>query len=194
MSPSSSPENRAGSDWSRGSEDWLTLSDDALLAQCRVERFRVSGPGGQHRNKTDSAVRLTHKPSEVVGYASERRSQHQNRLIALQRLRRSLALERRLTVSLEAYHPPIPLQRILPRAVRVDLPALDRIGPRHRDFWNGAALLLDLFEASNGSTADTASLIGCSGNQLVKLLASESHLWAAANDIRAERGLSPLRQ
>lgn len=182
------------SDSSRGSEDWLALSDDALLAQCRVERFRVSGPGGQHRNKTDSAVRLTHRPSGVVGYAAERRSQHQNRLMALQRLRRSLALEQRAPVSLEAYHPPPALQRILPRSIQADVPAKQRIGPRHRDFWNGAALLLDLFDASSGSSADTAARIGCSGNQLVKLLASESQLWAAANEIRERRGLSPLRQ
>ena len=182
------------SDSSRASDDWLNLSDHDLLAQCRVEHFRVSGPGGQHRNKTDSAVRLTHQPSGVVGYAAERRSQHQNRLIALQRLRRSLALEQRAPVSLDAYHPPPALQRILPRSIRTDISARQRIGPRHRDFWNGAALLLDLFDASNASSADTAARIGCSGNQLVKLLASESHLWAAANQIRERHGLSPLRQ
>ncbi|MYJ01125.1 MAG: peptide chain release factor-like protein, partial [Chloroflexi bacterium] len=45
--------------------NWLALPDEELLAQCRFERFRVSGPGGQHRNKTDSAVRLTHEPTGV---------------------------------------------------------------------------------------------------------------------------------
>ena len=173
---------------------WLALSDDALLSQCRVERFRVSGPGGQHRNKTDSAVRLTHDPSGVVGYASERRSQHQNRQVALARLRQNLALEVRRDVPLERYHPPPALQRILPRSVRADVPARERIGPKHREFWNGVAPLLDLLEAAGGSTADAASLIGCSTNQLVKLLASEPRLWAAAADIRERRGLSPLRR
>ncbi len=175
-------------------EDWCALSDEALLRQCRLERFRVSGPGGQHRNKTDSAVRLTHKPTGVVGFASERRSQHQNRAAALARLRRGIALEVRSAVDLELYHPPPALQRVLPRSVRAETPRRERVGPRHREFWTGAGPLLDLFAALGGSTADCAALVGCSGNQLTKLFASEPHLWAAANAIRERHGLSPLRR
>ena len=174
--------------------NWLTLSDGELLAQCRFERFRVSGPGGQHRNKTDSAVRLTHEPTGVVGFASERRSQHQNRAVALNRLRRGIALEVRRSVNLDLYHPPLPLQRVLPRSVPTDVPAKERIGPRHREFWTGVGPLLDLFDALGGSTADCAALVGCSSNQLTKLFASEPHLWAAANEVRARQGLSPLRR
>ena len=194
MSPSSSPDNTAKCGSSSSNEDWLSLSDDDLLAQCRFERFRVSGHGGQHRNKTDSAVRLTHEPTGTVGYASERRSQHQNRLAALARLRRAIALEFRHVVKLDMYHPPLALQRILPRSVHTEVPRKDRVGPRHREFWTGAGPLLDLFDAVQGSTADTASLLGCSSNQLTKLFASESHLWAAANAIREQHGLNPLRQ
>ena len=197
MSHSSSTDgaksSRRSSSSSR-SQHWLALSDAELLAQCRVERFRVSGPGGQHRNKTDSAVRLTHEPSGVVGYASERRSQHQNRAAALSRLRRAIALEVRAAVDLQMYHPSLELQRILPRAVQTESPRSERVGPKHREFWTGVAPLLDLFEATGGSTAECASRIGCSGNQLVKLFASERHLWAAANAIRERRGLSPLRR
>ncbi len=174
-------------------EDWLRLSDEELLSQCRVERFRVSGPGGQHRNKTDSAVRLTHLPSGIQGYASERRSQHQNRAAALKRLRREIALQARRPIELELYHPPPELSRILPRGVRAEAPKRDRIGPRHREFWTGARALLDLLEAAEGSVSDAAGLIGCSTGQLVKLLHSEPHLWAAANAIRERRGLRPLR-
>ena len=175
-------------------ELWLALSDEELAAQCRVERFRVSGPGGQHRNKTDSAVRLTHEPSGVVGFASERRSQHQNRLMALARLRRNIAIELRTDIDLDMYHLPLTLQRMLPRSVQTKLPGKDRIGPKHRDFWTGAGPLLDLFNAVRGSTSDSASQIGCSSNQLTKLLASEPHLWAAANAIREQHGLSLLRR
>ena len=173
------------------SNDWLSLSDEALLAQCRVERFRVSGPGGQHRNKTDSAVRLTHQPTGTVGYAAERRSQHQNRQTALSRLRRTIALEQRSDVELERYHPPPTLQRILPKSVQTEVGG-ERVGPKHREFWTGAAPLLDLFEAVGGSISECAALIGCSSNQLTKLLASEPHLWASANAIRQRQGLRPL--
>jgi len=68
----------------------LQLSDPALLVECREEFFIGGGPGGQHRNKTESAVRITHLPTGVVVTATERRSQLQNRGAALERLRERL--------------------------------------------------------------------------------------------------------
>lgn len=52
----------------------------------RVEAYRSSGPGGQHANKTSSAVRVTHLPTGLTAVAQEERSQHRNRALALARL------------------------------------------------------------------------------------------------------------
>jgi protein subunit release factor A len=59
----------------------------------KIEFYRASGPGGQHRNVTDSAVRIRHLPTGIVVQASENRSQLRNREVAMERLRQ--ALERR---------------------------------------------------------------------------------------------------
>ncbi len=74
----------------------LALPDAALAAECEETFFTAGGPGGQHRNKTESGVRLAHPPTGVVVSATERRSQAQNRGAALERLRARLeALARR---------------------------------------------------------------------------------------------------
>lgn len=67
------------------------LPDDDLIAQCRVDTFRSGGQGGQHQNKTESGVRLTHLPSGIVVTSRDSRSQHRNKQIALARLRATLA-------------------------------------------------------------------------------------------------------
>jgi ribosome-associated protein len=58
----------------------------ALEREVVVDVFRASGPGGQHVNKTESALRLTHLPSGVVVMSQESRSQFRNREIAYERL------------------------------------------------------------------------------------------------------------
>ena len=69
----------------------LPALDDDLLRQCEIETFRSSGPGGQHVNKTESAVRLRHLPSGVVVTSQQERSQHRNKALCLQRLRKKVA-------------------------------------------------------------------------------------------------------
>ena len=89
----------------------LPGSDYDLLRQCEVETFRSSGPGGQHVNKTESAVRLRHLPTGVVVTSREERSQHRNKAICLEKLRQRIErLNHR------------PLQRVptrIPRSARI---------------------------------------------------------------------------
>jgi protein subunit release factor A len=77
-------------------------SDIALLAECEVETFRAGGPGGQHQNKTDSAVRLRHVPTGLTVTCRAQRSQHLNKKDALRRLRLKLV---------KFYAPPAPPRR-----------------------------------------------------------------------------------
>jgi peptide chain release factor 2 len=65
----------------------LPESDEELLRECEVETFRSSGPGGQHVNKTETAVRVRHLPTGLVVTSREERSQHRNKADCLRKLR-----------------------------------------------------------------------------------------------------------
>jgi len=68
----------------------IPKSDEVLLAQCRVETFRAGGPGGQHQNKTETAVRIVHLATGISSVARDERSQLRNRHLAIIRLREKL--------------------------------------------------------------------------------------------------------
>lgn len=59
------------------------------IKDCRVDTFRGTGKGGQKRNKTESAVRITHIASGAVGQSDDARSQHRNKQIAFRRMAES---------------------------------------------------------------------------------------------------------
>ena len=88
----------------------LAEDDDALLAHCEVDYFVAGGPGGQHRNKTASAVRLVHTPTGLTVTATERRSQFMNRSRALERLRAALKATHPRSEA-AAPHPPEPRRK-----------------------------------------------------------------------------------
>ncbi|MDX1973800.1 MAG: peptide chain release factor-like protein [Candidatus Sumerlaeia bacterium] len=68
----------------------FNFDEDALLAECTVETFRSSGPGGQNVNKVETAVRLIHHPSGVIINSQRHRSQYLNRKDAVEKLRKVL--------------------------------------------------------------------------------------------------------
>ncbi|TYH60340.1 hypothetical protein ES332_D08G285000v1 [Gossypium tomentosum] len=170
------------------SNTYLTLKDEELMRQCELNTFKASGPGGQHRNKRESAVRLKHLPTGIIARAVEDRSQHMNRASALARLRTLIALKVRNPVSLESYSPPPELLQILPR--NSTLRRSDsgpQIGPNNPKFILGMQALLDLIFAVDGSISDAAKLLGMSTGALSRLILSDDSLWKAVNELRASK-------
>ncbi len=165
---------------------WLCASDDELIRQCAVDVYRASGPGGQKRNKTSSAVRLRHEPTGLLVIAEESRSQHENRARAVRRLRRAIALQLRSPVD-----PAAPPPQFYREALARD--AALRVSDRHPDYWLILHFLLDVFAATRASVGDTADALGIPTGQLIRFLKRDDKLWAAANALRREHGQQVLR-
>jgi hypothetical protein len=167
-----------------GRRDWTGLTDAQLLAQCAVDTYRASGPGGQKRNKTSSAVRLRHGPTGLLVIAEESRSQHENRARALRRLRESLYLKLREPVTAE-------------EITAVLGPARDgdgrvHLGRKDPRFWPVVGLALDVLLGTEGRMADAAATLGTSTANLANLLKSHDKVWEQVNQIRGRFGHKAL--
>lgn len=160
------------------------LGEQELLRDCEVRRQRRSGPGGQHRNKVDSAIMLVHRPTGLRVEASERRNQHENRRVAVKRLRLRLALQRRLPRSSDE----VPTRRWTARNQKGRF----RVNTEHEDFPPLLAEALDVIQATRHDMAAAAQWLGVSTSQLIRFLKQEPRALHQVNRERKSLGLHNL--
>jgi hypothetical protein len=171
---------------------WSALPPDRLLAGCEVDTYRASGPGGQKRNKTSSAVRLRHPPTGLIVIAEESRSQHENKAKAAHRLWQALFLHLR---------DPLPPEALTPEAVAAHPDYADardaggrlHMNPKNPRFWPAVGVVLDVLAAVESRVADAADLLGVSTGNLIDFLQTDPKVWQEANRLRTVFGQKPLR-
>ncbi len=142
----------------------LTASDDELLAECKLDFYKSSGKGGQKRNKTASAVRLIHQPTQLAVTDCSERSQHRNRAEALRKLRLNFALKLRVT----------------PAQAPQDL----HWSVNNPNFFLMVAQLLDMLVDKELEVALVAEQLEISNSKLLKILNKEPQVFARFNDLR----------
>ncbi|MSQ24151.1 MAG: peptide chain release factor-like protein [Chloroflexi bacterium] len=160
------------------------LTDQALLAECDVDLYRASGPGGQNRNKVETAVRLRHRPSGLMVIAEESRSQAENKVRAVRRLRKAIALRVRHPISENGV--PAAIAACIGRDGRL------RVGQRDARYLPAAGAVLDLLVALQGNLSGSAQRLGLTTGNLSSFLTADTELLTETNRIRAGFGLRPL--
>lgn len=185
------------------------LTDEALLSQCDRTKNRVRGPGGQHRNKVESAIMLHHTPSGLVAQASERRSSTENQRVALRRLRFMLAVEVRKPVApgeigselwrKRRSKAPKPKTEEIAPGLRVRVPGSATGGGRiacsadHHDMPALIAEALDVIADAGWDVKTAAIRLEVSSTQLVRLLKDHPPALERLNRERMGRGDHPLK-
>jgi hypothetical protein len=163
-----------------------TLADELLLAQCEQTFGRTSGPGGQHRNKVETACFLTHTPTGITASAGERRRQIENRGRALLRLREKLARAVRCPTH-PSRHQCSELWQSRRQGKQMS------VNPNHRDYPALLAEALDVVIARKYDVAGAAGVLGITMSQLAKLIRHDRHAFAQVNEGRTARGLPALK-
>ncbi|MCD4825444.1 MAG: peptide chain release factor-like protein [Phycisphaerae bacterium] len=182
----------------------LAKSDEQLLAECDIHIYKASGPGGQHRNKVSSAVRLKHRPTGISATANDSRSQHDNRRLAMKRLRMNLCLRLRNPVNpaganaetateVEIKIPDVVAECLsVPKKKTSSAGRRMNVGRKDSRFWLVGAYLLDWLAGAEGRLAPVATLLGISTGNLTTILKQDRHLLAAAQEIRHAYGQRPI--
>jgi hypothetical protein len=173
------------------SHEFLRLNDADLLHQCDVHVYKSSGPGGQHRNKVSSAVRLLHRPTGTTAHGDESRSQHQNKAAAIRRLRMNIACRLRSPPDLAPGGAVPAVVReclFVPRGGQSVSPQRLQVGRKDHRFWAVAAFLLDVLDACEGRLSEAAAHLGITTSNLATVIQEDRHLLAAAQSIRKRHG------
>jgi hypothetical protein len=171
-------------------QHWTKLTDAQLLAQCEVDTYRASGPGGQKRNKTSSAVRLRHGPSGLLVIAEESRSQHDNKAKALQRLRQAFFLKVRESLADDEMK--CVAERAELAGAKTPSGRLD-VGRRDARFWPAVGRVLDVLERSEARVADAAQMLAISTGNLIDFLGKHPKVWEQVNIMRQRFGHKKLQ-
>lgn len=162
----------------------LVAADDRLLSRCQIETYRASGPGGQKRNKTSSAVRLRLLGTELTAVGTESRSQHENKARALRRIRDRIALEFRLLPTVTPEWP----QGSGPQSSQLHVSSKNPVLPQV------VALTLDALAGFEGDATAAAKWLEITPTSLIRFFAEDPAVWVAAQRIRSDHGRSPLRK
>ncbi|MCD4700030.1 MAG: peptide chain release factor-like protein [Phycisphaerae bacterium] len=174
--------------------EYLTLDDAALLGQCDVNIYKSSGPGGQHRNKVSSAIRLMHGPTGITAQGNDNRSQHANKRDALKRLRAKIACQVRRSVDPEQPPPEVTASCLFtPKGAVADAKKRLQVGRRDKRFWAVGQFLLDVLDACGGRLSEAAGALEITTSNLTSVLKQDRHLYAAAQEIRKRHGLGPVK-
>ena len=155
-------------------DDLLKMSDEELVRHCRLEFFKATGNGGQKRNKTSSAVRVSLEDYGISAEDCTERSQHRNRANALQKLRITIALR-----------------------CRQEMPTEENLVPLETSITSSrypllAAQLLDIFAASDFDHRRCAEVYHTTPTAWIKKCFRDKQLFQEINRLRQIAGMTPF--
>ena len=166
------------------------LPVEQLLTLCETRTGKVGGPGGQHRNKVETAFFITHTSTGLCAQASERRSLAENRTVALHRLRIALAVRVR---SLPAQQPHATSRGASELWRSRCVNGRISCAVTHAHFPSMLAEALDAWTMASGDAKRAAELLEVTPNQLTRFTSRERGAWLFAQALRKEHNLAPLR-